>query len=57
MPTLFMVEDRQVVCQNFKGEKFCFFSHYVFNSVNSEINPICPFLTLLGAHPTLHFSS
>jgi len=27
-----------------------------FNPLNAELNPICHFLTLLGAHPILHVS-
>jgi len=27
-----------------------------FNPLNAELNPICHFLALLGAHPILHVS-
>jgi hypothetical protein len=27
-----------------------------FNPLNAELNPICYFLALLGAHPILHVS-
>jgi hypothetical protein len=27
-----------------------------FNPLNAELNPICHFLALLGAHPTFHVS-
>ena len=27
-----------------------------FNPLNTELNPICHLLALLGAHPILHFS-
>jgi len=27
-----------------------------FNTLNAKLNPICHLLTLLGAHPILHFS-
>ena len=27
-----------------------------FSPLNAELNPICHFLVLLGAHPILHFS-
>jgi hypothetical protein len=27
-----------------------------FNTLNAELNPICHFLALLGAHPILHIS-
>jgi hypothetical protein len=28
----------------------------VFNSLNTDLNPICHLLALLGAHPILHIS-
>jgi hypothetical protein len=30
--------------------------HKDFDSLNAELNPICHFLALLGAHPILHIS-
>jgi hypothetical protein len=33
----------------------CIFKE-LFNPLNAELNPICHFLTLLGAHPILHIS-
>jgi len=29
----------------------------LFNPLNTELNPICHLLTLLGAHPIFHISS
>jgi len=31
-------------------------SHYCFNPLNAELNPICHLLALLGAHHILHVS-
>jgi hypothetical protein len=31
-------------------------SRNLFNPLNTELNPICHFLTLLGAHHILHIS-
>jgi hypothetical protein len=31
-------------------------NYYEINSLKSQLNPICHFLALLGAHPILHVS-
>ena len=33
-----------------------YFSHYLINPLNPELNPICYLLALLGAHHFLHVS-
>ena len=30
------------------------FIYHIFNTLNAQLNSICQFLTLLGAHPILH---
>ena len=44
-----------MVCQ-WRAEKGGGNFRYLLNPLNSELNPICHLLALLGAHPILHVS-